>query len=179
MVRVRFRYLTLVLNPAPAFDPVELAPKFTLESSERHVYDGLIARDVLRPYIKRPAPPPSSSNPGTPGTAPGTPPGPETFKIVSLSEWQGQQEIHVLDLSTQRTFRYKTGDVLAGGKVVMVDYRPMPMPGREIVQSESRVILRFGDEFWAIERGRTLADKRKLAPDQLPQELLAKVAPNK
>jgi hypothetical protein len=61
----------------------------------------------------------------------------------------------------------------------MVDYRPMPMPGREIVQSESRVILRVGDDFWAIERGRTLADKRKLTGNQLPQELLAKTTPKK
>lgn len=176
MVRVRFRYLTVVLNPAPVFDPIELTPKFTLESPERQLYAGLVARDILRPYIKRPPPPPAPpSSPGSLGhPAPGTPPGPETFKIVSLSEWQGQPEVHVLDLTTQRTFRYKAGDALAGGKVVMVDYRPMPMPGREIVQSESRVILRFGDEYWAIERGRTLADKRKLSPQQLPAELMAK-----
>ncbi len=63
---------------------------------------------------------------------------------------------------------------LAGGKVVMVDYRPLPMPGREIIQSESRVILRFGEEYWAIERGRTLADKRKLTPADLPRELMAR-----
>lgn len=178
LVRVRFRYLTIVLHNPPAFDPIELAPKFTLESSERQAYNALIARDVLRPYIKRPPPPPPP--PGTRGSPtappPGTPPGPETFKIVSLSEWQGQPEIHVLDLTTQHTFRYKAGDALAGGKIVMVDYRPMPMPGREIVQSESRVILRFGDEYWAIERGRTLAEKRKLAPQQLPRELAAKPA---
>lgn len=175
MVRVRFRYLTLVLNPAPMADPIDLAPKFTLESNERRAYDGLVARDILRPYIRRPLPPQPSSGPG--GTSPpGTPPGPEAFKIVSLSEWQGQPEIHVLDQTSQRTYRYKPGDALAGGIIVMVDYRPIPMPGREIVQSESRVILRLGQEFWAIERGRTLADKRKLAPNQLPQELAAKSA---
>ncbi len=175
LVRVRFRYLTLVLNPAPAFETVDLVPKFTLESAERHAYDGLIARDLLRPYIKRPPPPPPpGTSPGTSSAPPGTPPGPETFKIVSLSEWQGNPEIHVLDLTTHRTFRYKPGDTLAGGKIEMVDYRPMPMPGREIVQSESRVILRFGEEYWAIERGRTLAEKRLLPRQQVPQELLAK-----
>ncbi len=180
MVRVRFRYLTLVLNNPPAFDPVDLVPKFTLESHERHAYDALVARDVLRPYVKRPPPPPPPRTPGgaTPGVPPNTPPGPETFKIVSLSEWQGQPEVHVLDLTNLKSYRYKAGDALAGGKVVMVDYRPLPMPGREMVLSESRVILRYGEEYWAIERGRTLADKHKLTPQQLPQELLA-AAPKK
>jgi len=60
-----------------------------------------------------------------------------------------------------------------------VDYRPIPMPGREIIQSESRVILRVGEDFWAIERGRTLADKRKLAIHQLPQELAKTSLPKK
>jgi hypothetical protein len=36
-----------------------------------------------------------------------------------------------------------------------------------------------GDDFWAIERGRTLADKRKLSDHQVPQELLAKTTPKK
>jgi hypothetical protein len=179
VVRVRFKYLTVVLNPAPAADPIDLTPKFTLESNERHAYDALIARDLLRPYIKRPPPPAQVAAGGGTHLPPGTPPGPETFKIVSLSEWQGQPEVHVLDLTSLRTFRYKPGETLAGGTIVMVDYRPMPMPGREIVQSESRVILRLGDDFWAIERGRTLADKRKLTGNQVPQELLAITTPKK
>lgn len=174
-VRVRFRYLTLVLEPAPAVEPIDLSQKFTLDSPERRAYDGIVARDILRPYIKRrtqPADSPGSSAPTTNG-----PPGPESFRIVSLSEWQGEPEIHVRDLTSQKTFRYKPGDPLAGGTVVMVDYRPVPTPGREIVQSESRVILRFGHEYWAIERGQTLADKRLLKPEQLPRELLGSLAP--
>ena len=179
VVRVRFKYLTVVLNPAPSADPIDLTPKFTLESGERHAYDALIVRDILRPYIKR-QPPPSQATPGSPGQLPpGTPPGPETFKVVSLSEWQGHPEVHVLDLTTLRMFRYKPGETLAGGTIVMVDYRPIPMPGREIIQSESRVILRVGEDFWAIERGRTLADKRKLAIHQLPQELAKTSLPKK
>ena len=37
--------------------------------------------------------------------------------------------------------------------------------------------LRFGREFWAIERGQTLADKRLLKPEQLPRELLGSLTP--
>lgn len=170
-VRVRFRYLTLVLDPSPDVDRKALASKFTLESAERRLYDDLIARDILRPYIKRPAPPPQPpTTPGSSGSPAPTAPGPESFKIVSLSEWNGEPEVHVLDTAAQKTKRYKTGDLLAGGKIVCVDYREMPMPD-SFAFSESRVIVQIGNEFWAIERGKTLADKRKLEPEQLPREL--------
>ncbi len=176
-VRVRFRYLTLVLEPAPVVEPIDLAQTLTLESPERRAYDGIISRDILRPYVKRRSLPEAGSSGSPAPAANGASPGPESFRIVSLSEWQGEPEIHVRDLTNQKTFRYKPGDPLAGGTVVMVDYRPTPKPGQEIVQSESRVILRFGVEYWAIERGQTLADKRLLKPEQLPRELLGALAP--
>ena len=176
LVRVRFRYLTLVMDPAPDVQRMELAAKYTLESPERHIFDGIVSRDILRPYIKRPPPPPPVVPGGTPGsgiasTKPGVPPGPETFRIVSLSEWMGQPEIHVRDLIQQKTQRYKTGDLLAGGTIVCVDYRPQPMPGNELLRSDSRVIVKVGSDYFAIERGKSLADKRRLALAQLPSEL--------
>jgi hypothetical protein len=171
-VKTRFRYLTLVLDPSPDVKRKALPDKFALDSTERHAYDDLIARDILRPYIKRPAPPPApATGPGSSGGTPSpTAPGPESFKVVSLSEWEGQPEIHVLDSAAQRTKRYKPGDQLAGGTIVCVDYREMPMPD-SFAHSESRVILKVGSEFWAIERGKTLADKHKLEPEQLPREV--------
>jgi hypothetical protein len=170
-VRVRFRFLTLVLEPSPDVDRKALASKVTLESPERRLYDDLIARDILRPYIKRPAPPPPpATGPGSGGTPAPTAPGPESFKIVSLSAWNGEPEVVVLDTTAQKTRRYKTGDPLAGGKIVSVDYREMPMPD-SFALSESRVIVQIGSEFFAIERGRTLADKRKLEPEQLPRDV--------
>jgi hypothetical protein len=45
------------------------------------------------------------------------------------------------------------------------------MPGKEPLQSYSRVILRIGKDYWAIERGNTLAEKRKLAAADLPAGL--------
>jgi hypothetical protein len=44
----------------------------------------------------------------------------------------------------------------------------MPTPGRENVLSGSRVLLRIGNEYWAIERGGTFAQRHKLKPEQLP-----------
>src|SRR2546426_11991892 len=117
VVKVRFRYLTLVCDPSPEVDRKELRPKFSLESSERQFYNGIVTRDILRPYLKRPPPPPPAGTPPSPGTSPqrpGSPPGPESFRIVSLSEWMGQPEIHVRDLTQQRTLRYRPGDTLAG-----------------------------------------------------------------
>ena len=53
----------------------------------------------------------------------------------------------------------------------MIDYRKMPFPKKPALLSQSRVILAIGEEYWAIERGNTLADKHKLAPEQLPANL--------
>lgn len=171
-VRVRFRYTTLVMDPAPEVDPINLQPKFALESPARRVFDGIVQRDILRPYIKRVvAPNPGSPGAAPPGTSPGLTPGPESFKIVSLSEWLGEPEVHVRDLINQRTLRFKPGDALAGGTIVMIDYRTMPKSGSELLQAFSRVIVRIGDEYWAIETGKTLGQKYRLESDQLPPAL--------
>lgn len=174
-VRVQFRCLTLVLEPTPDVPRQPLLARVELDSPERRAFDTIPVRDILRPYIKRPPPPPVKSAPGssptsTPATPPG-PPGPETFRIVSLSEWQGQPEVHVRDTTTQTTARYKAGDTLAGGTIALVDYRAMPLPGASGLQSYSRVIVRVKDDFYAIERGQTLADMRKLEPEKLPPQL--------
>ena len=172
IVKVRFRYLTLVCDPAPEVERKDLVAKYTLESSERQFYNGVVLRDILRPYLKRPPPPPPPGTGPVPGSSPGrpgVPPGPETFRVVSLSEWMGQPEVHVRDLMQQKTQRYRPGDALAGGTVVCVDYRPLQLNG--FVRSDSRVVLKVGAEYWAIERGRTLAEKRKLSATELPDSI--------
>ncbi len=167
-VRVRFRYLTLVIDPAPDIRRTNLVVLATLDSPTRRTFDSIVARDILRPYIKRPPPPPGTL---PPGTLPGTAPGPDNFRIVDLSDWQGRTEVAVLDKANQKLMRYRVGDPLLGGIIVMVDYRPLPAPDNPGLLSHSRVILKIGAEYWAVERGRTLADKYKLAPAQLPENL--------
>ena len=164
-VRIGFRFLTLVLEPAPAVEPVPLPTKFTVESPERRIFDGIVARDLMRPYVKRA---PGKSGPSSESPSSG---GPGALKVVSLSEWMGQPEVHVRDLTNQKTFHYKLGDPLADGTIAMVDYRPLPMPGNESLKSFSRVIIKIGSEYWAVERGQTLADKRRLSLEQLPESL--------
>ncbi len=170
-LRVRFRFLTLVLVPPPAVDPAPL-PDITLTNAQRELYSGIVDRDILRPYIKRPpTPPPQKDHSPSQAPAGPPPPGPETFQIVSLSDWKGHPEVHVRDLTRQKTLVYQAGDELAGGTVVMVDYRSLPMHGNPLLNSFSRVILRINDEFWAIDHGKTMADKYPLAPEQLPERL--------
>ena len=173
IVRARFRYLTLVADPGPAdMTFTNLVEALTLDSPERRLLDGIVARDILRPYLKRPADP---ARPGAPSVGNVNPPIaaalPEKLKIVSLSEWQGQPEVHVRDQISQRITVHKAGDSLAGGTIVMVDYRPLPLPGKELLQSFARVIVKQGTDYWAIERGSTLDQKYKLAPEQLPAQL--------
>ncbi|MSU36701.1 MAG: hypothetical protein EXS36_16710 [Pedosphaera sp.] len=165
-VHISFRYLTLVLDPSPDVARLDLPDRLALDSPERHLLDGITQRDLLRPYIRRP--PGAPENPAAKPAAPRTPPGPETFKVVSLSEWNGKPEVHVRDLTAQKTLRYQPGEAFAGGTLMMVDYRSLPLPGNPLLQSSSRAILRIGSAFWAIERGQTLADKRKLNPNELP-----------
>ncbi len=175
VVRVRFRYLTLVIDPAPDVVRTNLVAGLGLESPERHLLNSIVSRDVLRPYIRRPPPPPvppATAPSSAPGSRPAAPPGPESFRIVSLSEWEGVPEVHIRDLTAQKTHVYHPGDALEGGTVVMIDYRTLPRTDNSQLKSSSRMILKIGAEYFAIERGRTLADKRKLAPSDLPPALV-------
>jgi hypothetical protein len=69
---------------------------------------------------------------------------------------------------------YKVGEDLMGGEIMMVDYRPMPMPGNPELVSNSRVIVRIGRDYFAVELGQLLDEKRKLQSDQLPTALKEK-----
>jgi hypothetical protein len=171
VVRIHFQYLTLVIDPSPEINRTNLAPILALDSPDRHLLNSIVSRDVLRPYIKQPPPPLEPGQPAPPPAKRNAPPGPENFRIVSLSEWEGQPEVHVRDLAAQKTMRFKPGDNLNGGTIVMVDYRPMPQPGNPLLQSYSRLILKIDGELWAVERGKTLADKHKLNLSEIPPQL--------
>lgn len=165
-IKIRFVYVTLVIDPAPEVAPADLKQPFTLESPERLAYNTVLERDILRPYIKAPPPEPApASKPGN-STAP---PGPDSLRVVSLSEWDGVPEVHIHDSAKDKTLRFRQGEKIEShGEIVAVDYRPMPLPEVPGLLSHSRLILKTGDEFWAVERGQTLAQKRKLAPGEWP-----------
>ena len=166
-VKARFRYLTLTVDGLADVTPLELPPRLTLQSPERGYYDAIVQRDLLRPYV------PSSQPEASPAStaAPSGDARPEMLKVVSLSEWGGLPEVHICDLSTTRISRFRTGENLADGQVVGVDYRALPLPGKPDLLSYSRVILKIGTNYWAVEQGQTLADKHLLRPEQAPTGL--------
>jgi hypothetical protein len=144
-----------------------LKPRYQLDSQERLAYNGIISRDILRPYIRREPEPASHSNPSSNGTSV---PGPESLKVVSLSEWEGKPEVHIRDTAHDKTLRFKPGDKMKDNtEIVAIEYRPMPLPNDPVLLSDSRVILKIGADYWAVERGQTLAQKRKLAPGEWPR----------
>ena len=161
-MELQLRYMTLVLPardghqwPGGQFtDPRKIA---ILDGKERKLYDVIAGRDLFRPYLERVAVRPvrrttSRATPAAPTFVAGD------LRVVSLANWAGRPEVHVRDS-------------------VMIDYRTMPMPNNPDILSGSRVIVRIDRDYWAVELGQKLTEKRKLSASELPDELKAKAAP--
>jgi len=178
-VDVQAKYGTLVLEPALVAglktDTVQAGDvRAALEAPDRRAYDLIEARALFRPYVPAPRreggpprPPPSTPRPEPPPSAP--PSG--RLQVVSLSDLGGGPEVVVRETATGRLLRYKPGDALAGGTVVAVDYRPLPLPEKPEILSGSRVVLRIDSAYYAVELGRYLEQKYRLGPDRLPPGL--------
>lgn len=170
-VELSLKYATLVLESSAGEKPAEVAAETPggpdpLAGPARRQYALISQRDVFRPYIKRPPPPPA------PQQTPATPIDRQTLlKVVGLPTWDGTPAVVVRDSQANATRTYKVGQQLIGGQIVMVDYRPLPRSDKPYLDSPSRVIVRIGGEHWAVELGQTLAEKRKLAATQVPAEL--------
>ena len=177
-LKLDVKYVTIVFpegqaeRPGAATSrPVDTRPSGDLEAPRRRGYEVIVSRDVLRPYIRRPPErAPEQPEPIASPPAPGEPAQPPEarFRVVALPTWGGQTDVFVRDGQTGETRRYKIGDSLAGGKIVIVDYRPMPMPARKEILSPSRVIVLAGQDYWAVELGQSLTDKHRLSRSQLP-----------
>lgn len=184
-VELEASYLTLVLAaPRLGKPPATMsagAPGGALDDRPAG-YDIIVSRDLFRPYIPRPPriEPPALAKTDRPSTAPAPEPQGNSdfkFQITDLSTYAGQAEVGVRNVLTNESSRYRTGDNLAGGRIVMIDYRKLPFPDQPDLLSQSRVILSIGGEYFAVERGRTLAQKYHLPPTKLPPQLLASGQP--
>lgn len=170
-VELNLKYVTLVPETAPGEKPVEFVagepPKEDpLAAPQRKLYAVISERDLFRPYIQRPPAPPAEVVQNPP------PVNRLAFqKVVSLSTLAGQPTVVVRDTNENVTRTYQVGSKLLGGEIVHVDYRPMPREDKPYLDSPSRVILKIGAEFWAVELGHTLAQKHPV-PDTLVPEAL-------
>ena len=163
--RVRFRYVTLVLTPTPEVRPAGPPAEIPLEGPGPPRYHANTPRDLFRPFVpQEPAPAPAPPPP------PPVPEGPN-LRVVSLSNWDGRPEVHLFDERQRRVLVARPGEPLLDGVVALVDYRPLPSPGRPGLVSHSRLIWRLNTNYFAIEPGQTLADRRALGPEELPAAL--------
>jgi hypothetical protein len=194
-VEILVKFATLVLEAPvgeklPELNKVAEQPAtLVLKGAELAPYDTtIVARDLFRPYIKArpvtPTPTIASVEPRErPTFAKSTDQQPVTsrYKLIGLPAVGGKPEILISDSSSGKIATYKQGDELigTGGKIVTVDYRPLPKPNKPRLVSESRVVLQKGGEYLALELGSYLTETRKLPADQVPPELpkLVPVAP--
>lgn len=167
-----FRRLpTTTSAPAPA----------SLAGEERARYDVIVKRNFFMPYVpSTPEPPVVASGNNTP-PSPGDPPRPprppssDSPVITGLPQAGDICQVHLAKPGREPTI-YNVGDelLLNGkplGRIVMVDYRPLPKPDNPAEKSDARVILRIGPDFSAIDLGQSLDQRRVLKTNELPDEL--------
>ncbi len=178
-VSFSLRYSTLVFDENV---PASVPPRPTatrpseavgLNTPEREIYNVIASRNIFRPYVRRPDRHRPDPQPQTqPDIEPALPtPQSERLVVTGLPAINGKQEVHVAIRGQDIKKVLRVGDSLSIGKIVMVDYRLMPMPGKPRLISQSRVILKAGKNYWAVERGQRLDQRRILRPEELPEKL--------
>ena len=179
LVEMTLRFVTLKIEPAgkaalPTRDFELKSDPAAIRAASETAYAAITTRDLFRPYIQKPPPKPPEPEPRPkppePKPPPPPPPGPPV-RVVSLTTWAGNQEIHVRGMSSMTVTKYLIGDELGGGKVVMIDYRVMPISKDTPELSGSRVIILKGKDYYAVDLGKTTAEARKLTPSELPDNL--------
>ncbi len=176
---LQLRCTTLMLDRAsgeraPTTRLAEITPAEP-DDERRRGFEMIASRDLFRPYVKRPPPPPPPSPmPAQPPPSRGEPaPAQPDYRVADLSTWAGVPEVYVRDPATRQERVFRVGDKLAGGRIVLIDYRVMPKHNDPEILCSSRVIVRIGESYYAIERGDRLTEKYPLRPEQLPDELKA------
>jgi len=181
-VELQVKYGTLVLEPKIVQDVETDAvdaevTRAVLRDEGRRQYDVIASRAFFRPYVPAPPPKPRPPPPTKRDERPPPPPPPQPvllsgqYRVVSLSSLSGEPEVVVREKSTGSIKRYQPGDDLAGGRIVVVDYRPLPNPENPDLLSGSRVVLRIGSGYFAVELGTYLAQKYRLGPERIPPGL--------
>jgi len=181
------RYVTPVFDrklpiplPARKTSTTQMAELASLNEPRRAEYDVVQKRNFFKPYVPPAAvvqrPPrrrqgPPQRQPPDPPPAP-LPQSPyDGLVVTGLSSRGGQPEVCVGRPGQDVEKVYKVGDKLQIGQIAMVDYRVLPMPGKPDELSASRVILKIGKDYLAVEAGQRLGDRRVLRRKELPESL--------
>ena len=191
-VRFSLRYATLVLKlnsklpvgyRIPAWAQTQ-PTDVVLNDVDRARYDVIDKRHLFLPYVPRvarvtpqPEDPPRGDPPRVNPKPPKTANQYDRLQVVGLPSRGGEAEVHLAKDGRDIDEPLKVGDELPIGQIAMVDYRVMPMPDDPDVLSTGRVILKTGAEYWAVELGQTLGQRRILRASELPEELKPKKEP--
>jgi len=188
------RYATPVFDWKPPVDvaarkalPEKTTEPPALSDAGRADYDVISRRNIFKPYVPPRPVYTRRRREDTPRRQTYTPPRPPERRedpldrmIVSALPSTGKApEVHVQVPGAEEAKVYKVGERLPIGEIAMIDYRPMPMPNDPDVISKSRVIVRMGKDYRAVELSQPLSRWRALRPAQLPDELKPKPAPPK
>ncbi len=178
-INLQLKYATLTMEPPKsglkATTSSSTEPAGSLDTPQREMFEMISIRDMFRPYVPRPLV--AKVEPTrTPDPEPPTPRISESqdsrLRVTGLPTLFGKDYIYVLNTANSETRTYKPGDQWGDAKIVMVDCRPMAHRGNPKDISDSRVILKLGQDFWAVEIGDTLADKHRLPSADLPPQLM-------
>lgn len=102
----------------------------------------------------------------------------DALVVTGLPARGAEAEVHLGMRGQDPQKILKIGDKLSIGQVVMVDYRELPKPGGKPDETSlSRVILKIGKDYWAVEIGDALGTRRVLRPKELPDRLKPASAP--
>ncbi|NLW87881.1 MAG: hypothetical protein GXY38_13520 [Planctomycetes bacterium] len=145
-----------------------------LASSDRNAYEPIVARDIFRRYVPSPTPPAIRHSSPIPSAAVQPP----RLRLAGLPTLAGKQIVQVFNAANNQVQNYEIGQDLAGATIVAIDCRPMlrPKSGDPRYRSASRVILKIGSEFWAVELGDSIDSKHRMDEGDLPAGLVS-VAP--
>ncbi len=183
--RLSFRYTTLIFKERKknyfdsAISDETLAIASLAANPENDIHVRTASRNLFRPYVKKKKvivstpPPEKKERVVTPPKE--RPPVYSRFKIVSLTRWNSGPEISIADTARNTVRKFKVGDALAGGTIVCVDYRQLPLPDNPEILSPSRIIIKIGNDYFAVELGRTLGDKHLIDKAKLPPAIAEEV----
>ena len=119
-----------------------------------------------------PPPTPPTPQPPPPQAPPApTPQGDDLLVVVGLPAIGPKAQVHLASPGGFVQEPLEVGDRLGTGQIAMVDYRALPMPGNPREISQSRVIVKIGRNYWAVELGQQLGQRRILRSQELPDAL--------